>query len=44
MREFFYNMGMGKTFLIIQNPDTTKEKIDKFDDIKITFTWQKYII
>lgn len=33
--EFFHTMRMGKTFLAIQNPDTMKEKTDKFDDMKI---------
>ena len=35
MAEFFHTMRMGKTFLTIQNPDTMKEKTDKFDDMKI---------
>ena len=52
MSEFFHTLRMGKTFLTIQNPDTMKEKTDKFDDMKIhlqkkkesTFARPKHII
>ena len=43
MAEFFHTRRMGKTFLAIQNPDTMKEKTDKFDDMKIHLQKKKKV-
>lgn len=42
MRGFLYNSGMRKAFQCrTQNPETIKEKLDKFSYIKIKATFKK---
>ena len=37
----YFTVSVGKDFLTSQNPEATKEMIDKFDYVK-KFAWQKH--
>lgn len=45
MREFLHDFDVKKVFLTsTQNPETKREKINKFEYIKIQTTWQDWVL
>lgn len=45
MREFLHDFDVKKVFLTsTQNPETKREKINKFEYIKIQITWQDWVL